>query len=260
MEAILHLDLVSIIKTIGYIGIFAIIFAESGLLIGFFLPGDSLLFTAGLLASTKIPNGTQNYLNLWILIGIVFAGAVLGDSVGFTFGFRVGRKLFRRENSRIFKKENLVKAQGFYERHGGKAIILARFVPIIRTFAPIVAGIGKMKYRTFIIFNIVGGVLWAVSVPMAGYYLGRWIPDIDKYLLPIIAVIIVVSAIPAVLNFLRSSKKKKVSPGTDAGTETDNPMQGPKQNPVKEMTKIRMKSKGFTDGKSAKRNNPGIKG
>ena len=208
INAILHLDLVSIIKTIGYIGIFAIIFAESGLLIGFFLPGDSLLFTAGLLASTKIPNTSQNYLNLWILIGIVFVGAVLGDSVGFTFGYRVGRKLFRRENSRLFKKENLVKAQGFYERHGSKAIVLARFVPIIRTFAPIVAGIGKMNYRTFIVFNIIGGALWAASVPMAGYYLGMFIPNIDKYLLPIIAVIIVVSAIPAALNFLRSRTRK----------------------------------------------------
>ena len=215
MEAILHLDLVSIIKTIGYIGIFAIIFAESGLLIGFFLPGDSLLFTAGLLASTKIPNTSQNYLNLWILIGIVFAGAVLGDSVGFTFGYRIGRKLFRRENSRLFKKENLVKAQGFYERHGGKAIVLARFVPIIRTFAPIVAGIGKMNYRSFIVFNLVGGALWAVSVPMAGYYLGMFIPNIDKFLLPIIAVIIVVSAIPAAFNFLRSSARKKVGPGIE---------------------------------------------
>ncbi|MCL5072186.1 MAG: VTT domain-containing protein [Actinobacteria bacterium] len=209
MDAILHLDLVSIIKTVGYIGIFAIIFAESGLLIGFFLPGDSLLFTAGLLASTKIPNTSQNYLNLWILIGIVFAGAVLGDSVGFTFGYRVGRKLFRRENSRLFKKENLVKAQGFYERHGSKTIVLARFLPFIRTFAPIVAGIGKMNYRTFIVFNIVGGALWAASIPMAGYYLGRLIPSIDKYLLPILAVIIVVSAIPAALNFLRSKTRKK---------------------------------------------------
>jgi membrane-associated protein len=209
MEAILHLDLVAIIKTVGYIGIFAIIFAESGLLIGFFLPGDSLLFTAGLLASTKISGTSQTYLNLWILIGIVFAGAVLGDSVGFTFGYRVGRKLFRRENSRIFKKENLVKAQGFYERHGSKAIVLARFVPIIRTFAPIIAGIGKMNYRTFIAFNVIGGALWSVSVPIIGYYLGKWIPDIDKYLLPIIAVIIIVSAIPAMLNFFRSRTKKK---------------------------------------------------
>jgi membrane-associated protein len=211
MEAILHLDLASIVKTIGYIGIFAIIFAESGLLIGFFLPGDSLLFTAGLLASTKIPNTSQNYLNLWILIGIVFVGAVLGDSVGFTFGYRVGRKLFRRENSRLFKKENLVKAQGFYERHGSKTIVLARFVPIIRTFAPIVAGIGKMNYRTFIVFNVIGGALWAASVPIAGYYLGMFIPNIDKYLIPIIAVIIVVSAIPAALNFLRPRTRKKVS-------------------------------------------------
>ncbi len=242
MEAILHLDLTSIIKTIGYIGIFAIIFAESGLLIGFFLPGDSLLFTAGLLASTKIPNTSQNYLNLWILIGIVFAGAVLGDSVGFTFGFRVGRKLFRRENSRLFKKENLIKAQGFYERHGPKAIVLARFVPIIRTFAPIVAGIGKMNYRTFIVFNVVGGALWAASVPMAGYYLGKLFPklNIDKYLLPIIAVIIVVSAIPAALNFLRSNKKKKENPST--GIKAKNLIQDSKQDLAQDQTQAQVQA------------------
>ena len=250
IEAILHLDLVSIIKAIGYIGIFAIIFAESGLLIGFFLPGDSLLFTAGLLASTKIPNTSQNYLNLWILIGIVFAGAVLGDSVGFTFGYRIGRKLFRRENSRLFKKENLVKAQGFYERHGSKAIVLARFVPIIRTFAPIVAGIGKMNYRTFIVFNIIGGALWAASVPMAGYYLGKWIPGIDKYLLPIIVVIIVVSAIPAALNFLRSSKRKKVSPSVEIKDTAQDPAQEQVQAQVQSQAQVQAAKAEETDTKN----------
>ena len=203
-----HDTLIKELGTAAYVVIFGIIFAESGLLVGFFLPGDSLLFTAGFLASQKVINTNQNYLNLWILMAIVFAGAVIGDSVGFTFGFRIGRKLFQKENSRFFNKENLIKAQNFYERHGSKTIVLARFVPIIRTFAPIVAGIGKMNYRTFIIFNIVGGALWATSVPLAGYYLGKVVPNIDKYLLPIIIVIIVVSAIPAILNFLRSRKKK----------------------------------------------------
>ena len=206
---------VTILGAVAYIIIFGIIFAESGLLIGFFFPGDSLLFAAGFLSSAKIPQSSQTYLNIWILIAIVFVGAVAGDSVGFTFGFRVGRKLFQRENSRFFNKENLLKAQNFYERHGTKTIVLARFIPVIRTFAPIVAGIGKMNYRTFIIFNILGGALWSASVPLAGYYLGKAIPGIDKYLVPIIIVIIVVSAIPAILNFLRSRKKKDLNIETD---------------------------------------------
>jgi membrane-associated protein len=207
MEAILHIDLIGILKTIfntagiGYIIIFGIIFAESGLLIGFFLPGDSLLFTAGLLAS-------QGIISLWILIVVVIVAAISGDTVGYWFGHKVGPMIFKREDSRIFKKENLMRAEKFYERHGAKTIVLARFIPFIRTFAPIVAGVGNMKYRTFLIYNIAGGIVWAVSVPIAGYYLFRYIPNIDKYLLPIILLIIVISAIPAILEFIRSKKKK----------------------------------------------------
>jgi membrane-associated protein len=217
MESFLHFLLnpgillqqwVIILGTVAYAVIFGIIFAESGLLIGFFFPGDSLLFAAGFLSSAKIPESSQTYLNIWILIAIVFIGAVTGDSVGFTFGFRVGRKLFQRENSRFFNKENLIKAQNFYERHGTKTIVIARFIPVIRTFAPIVAGIGKMNYRTFIIFNVAGGALWSAAIPLAGYYLGKIIPGIDKYLLPIIIVIVIVSAIPVMRNFLKSRKKK----------------------------------------------------
>jgi len=210
MDAILHIDLIEILKTvfhttgIGYIVIFAIIFAESGLLIGFFLPGDSLLFTAGLLAS-------QGIINLWILILVVITGAISGDTVGYWFGHKVGPMIFKREDSRMFKKENLIRAEKFYERHGAKTIVLARFLPFIRTFAPIVAGVGSMKYKTFLIYNIVGGIAWAVSVPVAGYYLFKYIPNIDKYLLPIILVIIIVSAIPAMLEFIRSRKKKRIS-------------------------------------------------
>jgi membrane-associated protein len=212
MEAILHLDLIEILTTIfkvagiGYIIIFAIIFSESGLLIGIFFPGDSLLFTAGLLASRGV-------LNIWILVAITFIAAVSGDSVGYAFGHKVGRKLFKRENSRIFKKENLLKAESFYERHGSKTIVLARFIPIIRTFAPIVAGVGKMKYRTFIVYNLAGGLLWSLSVPLIGYYLIKILPEkyqdsVDKYLILIIFLIIVVSAIPAFLEYIRSKRKK----------------------------------------------------
>jgi len=208
MDAILHIDLAGILKDvfhtagIGYTIIFAIIFAESGLLIGFFFPGDSLLFTAGLLAS-------QGIISLWILILVVIAGAISEDSVGYAFGHKVGPMIFKREDSCFFKKENLIRAEKFYERHGAKTIVLERFLPIIRTFAPIVAGVGCMKYKTFLIYNIVVGILWSVSVPIAGYYLFKYIPKIDKYLLPIIVTIIIISAIPAMLEFIRSRKKVK---------------------------------------------------
>ncbi|HEX7561224.1 MAG TPA: VTT domain-containing protein, partial [Candidatus Humimicrobiaceae bacterium] len=151
--------------------------------------------------------------NVWILIAITFIAAVSGDSVGYAFGHKVGRRLFKRENSRIFKKENLLRAESFYERHGSKTIVLARFIPFIRTFAPIVAGVGKMKYRTFIVYNVVGGALWSLSVPLIGYYLIKLLPEkyqaaVDKYLILIVFLIIVVSAIPTFLEFIRSRKKK----------------------------------------------------
>lgn len=217
MDAIFHIDYANMILSLGivaYVVIFGIIFAESGLLIGFFLPGDSMLFTSGFLASQKVANTNQNYLNLWILIAITFIGAVVGDSVGYSFGHRIGRKIFNKPDSKLFKKENLEKAEKFYEKHGKKTIILARFIPIIRTFAPIVAGVGKMRYKTFLSFNIIGGALWSFIVPVAGFYLGRSIPNVDKYMLPIVVIIIIVSAIPAILEFLKGRKKKPVNKNT----------------------------------------------
>lgn len=212
MEAILHIDYASLVLSLGvvaYFVIFAIIFSESGLLIGLFLPGDSLLFTAGFLASQKIAGTNLYYLNLWILIGVTFVAAVTGDSVGYSFGHRIGRKIFTKPDSKLFKKENLEKAEKFYEKYGVKTIILARFVPIVRTFAPIVAGVGKMNYKTFFSFNIIGGALWAVIIPVAGYYLGKLIPDVDKYLLPIVALIVIISAIPTILEIIKDRMKKK---------------------------------------------------
>lgn len=197
-----HFDLTELIKTAGYLGLFAIIFAESGLLIGFFLPGDSLLFTAGLLAS-------QGFFNIYVLALLCFIAAVTGDSVGYWFGHRVGRRLFNREDSLLFHKKNLVKAEEFYEKYGGITIVLARFMPFIRTFAPIVAGIGKMDYQKFLMFNVVGGLLWAVGMTVAGYYLGTIIPDIDKYLLPIIGGIVLVSVLPTGVHILREYRKSK---------------------------------------------------
>lgn len=194
-------NLINLITTGGLLGLFLIVFAESGLFFGFFLPGDSLLFTAGFLAS-------QGIFNLPILILIVFIGAVLGDNVGYSFGKKVGPKLFSRQDSRFFKKENLLKAQAFYEKHGPKTIVLARYTPIIRTFAPIVAGAGNMHYRTFFTYNLLGGALWTGSMCIAGYFLGSVIPDVDKYMLPIIAIIIIVSLLPALKEYLQAKKKK----------------------------------------------------
>lgn len=190
------MDLSELIITAGYVGIFAVIFAESGLLIGFFLPGDSLLFTAGFLAS-------QGYFSLPLLCVLCAVGAIAGDSVGYAFGRRVGRRLFMREDSRLFKKRHLERAEAFYEKHGAKTIVLARFMPVVRTFAPIVAGISLMNYRRFVTYNIVGGLLWGVGVTVAGYMLGSTIPDVDKYLLPIIVVIVVVSVLPSAIHLLR---------------------------------------------------------
>jgi membrane-associated protein len=197
----LNLSLPEIIKTVGYVGLFVIVFAESGLLIGFFLPGDSLLFTAGFLAS-------QGYLSLPVLCVICAAAAILGDSVGYSFGRRVGRRLFFRENSTFFKKKYLVAAEAFYEKHGSKTIVLARFTPIVRTFAPIVAGISEMHYRRFVTYNIIGGILWGAGVSIAGYLLGNIIPDVDKYLLPIIILIIAVSLLPSIIHIMRDEEMR----------------------------------------------------
>ncbi len=197
------LDPERLIATFGTIGLLLIVFAESGLLIGFFLPGDSLLFTAGLLAS-------QGKLNFGVvLVGCVVA-AISGDQVGYLFGRRVGPALFRRPDSRLFKQANVERSRVYFAEHGAKTIVLARFVPIVRTFAPILAGVGNMPYRTFVLFNVAGGVLWAAGLTTAGYVLGNTIPSIDRYLLPVIAGIIVLSFLP-VLYELRKARRERVS-------------------------------------------------
>lgn len=200
----MHLDLPQLIKSLGYFGVWAIIFAESGLLIGFLLPGDSLLFTAGFIAS-------QGFLNITVLIFGAFVCAVLGDNVGYATGHRFGRKLFQKEESWFFHKKNLEKTQAFYEIHGKKALVLARFMPIVRTFAPIVAGIGSMHYRTFMSYNLVGGLLWTVGITLLGYFLGKVIPaeQVDKYLLPIIAGIIVISLVPSVIHLIKENRSNR---------------------------------------------------
>ena len=192
-------NLIQLIKTVGYLGIFGIVFAESGLFFGFFLPGDSLLFTAGLLAS-------QGFFDISALVFLVFLGAVLGDQVGYAFGRNVGPKLFKRENSLFFNKQNLIRAREFYEKYGVATIILARFMPIIRTFAPIVAGIGQMKYRTFVWFNLIGGLLWSVALTLSGYYLVQIIPGIEQYISWIVIGIVIISVIPMIVHWVKTKK------------------------------------------------------
>lgn len=188
-----------LITTLGFAGIIAVVFAESGLFFGFFLPGDSLLFTAGLFAS-------QGYLHItWLLLGISIA-AILGDSVGYAFGKRVGPAIFSREDSLFFHKKHIERAHAFYEKYGVKTIILARFVPIIRTFAPIVAGVAGMKYRTFITYNIFGGILWTVLLTLSGYFFGSLFPETRKYLDLIIIGIIFISFLPIIFEWLKARR------------------------------------------------------
>ena len=193
-----------LLETFGTIGLMVMVFAESGLLIGFFLPGDSLLFTAGFLAS-------QGLLNLAVILVGAFLAAVAGDQVGYMFGARVGPALFKRPNSRFFRQSYVDKAQQYFDRQGPKTIMLARFIPIVRTFAPIVAGVGKMRYRTFVMFNVIGGAVWAVGVTLLGYFLGKSIPNVDKYLLPAVAVIVAVSFIPVVREILKLRRESQES-------------------------------------------------
>src|SRR3989338_3322069 len=196
----LHFDLMALIKTFGYLGIFTIVFAESGLFFGFFFPGDTLLFTAGLIAS-------QGFLNIWILVPLIILGAILGDNVGYWFGTKVGPKIFTREDSFFFHKRHVERTHNFYLKYGAKAIVLARFIPIVRTFTPILAGVGTMSYGTFLKWNIVGGVLWGAGVTLLSYFLGAVIPGIDRYLLPIIIGIIVVSLIPIIVELIKNKQK-----------------------------------------------------
>jgi len=187
----------------GYVGMFAIIFAETGLLVGFFFPGDSLLVTAGLFAST-------GGLNIVLLNVLLIPAAVLGNSVGYWIGHKTGPRLFKREQSLLFRKDYLVKTKNFYDKHGGSTIIVTRFMPFFRTFAPIVAGIGQMKYSKFLFYNVFSALLWILSMTLIGYYLGKTIPDIDKHIEKVIVVIVFLSLLPAIIKYLRHKFSRKV--------------------------------------------------
>lgn len=200
-------DLIDFIKWGGVLAVALVIFAESGLLIGFFLPGDSLLFTAGFLTyAGYLP------INIHLLVAILFVAAVAGDSVGYTFGRKLGPSLFKKPDARLFKQEYIHRANVFYAKHGGMTIVIARFIPIIRTFAPIVAGAARMEYRKFLTFNLMGGFMWAAGVTYAGFFLGKWFEymgwEIDHILLPIIAVIILLSILPPAIHILKDKKQR----------------------------------------------------
>jgi membrane-associated protein len=184
-------DLTALAVWAGYIGMPIIIFAETGLLIGVFLPGDSLLVTAGFLAS-------QGYFNVWLLGAILNIAATAGNQTGYWIGRTAGPKVFAREDSRFFKKKYVDRAHDFYQRHGGKTIIIARFVPIVRTFAPVIAGVGKMRYRTFLFYDVVGGIAWIWSTLLIGYYLPRWIPGAKDHIEKVILGVIFISLLPGV--------------------------------------------------------------
>lgn len=201
----MHFDAKTLVQSLGFWGghlaIWAIVFAESGLFFGFFLPGDSLLFTAGFLASPKVA-----LLNIGILATGCFICAVLGDTVGYFSGKWFGEKLMNQKDTWWFKRKHLAAAQKFYDKNGKKTIVLARFIPIVRTFAPIAAGMAAMNYRYFLTYNLVGGFVWSVGLTFLGYFLGSIIPDVDKYLLPIVLTIIIISLLPSIWHIYQESK------------------------------------------------------
>lgn len=185
----------------GYFVLVGIVFTETGLLVGFFLPGDSLLITAGLVAAA-------GGLNIWWLNILLIVAAVVGDSVGYSIGWRVGPRLFTREKSLLFNPRHVERTRVFYARHGAKTIVIARFVPIIRTFAPVVAGVGQMAYRRFLVYNVAGGIGWVLSMTWAGYLLGHVVPDIGRHIHVVVGVVIVLSVIPILAEILKERKRR----------------------------------------------------
>jgi membrane-associated protein len=195
-------NLPELVQWAGLFGLAAIIFSETGLLIGVFLPGDSLLVTAGLLAA-------RGYLNVYALAPVLTVAAICGNSVGYFIGRATGPRIFNRENSLFFNKKHAIRAHEFYEKHGRKTIVLAQFMPIIRTFGPVVAGVGGMKFRTFITFNIMGAVLWIWSMVAIGYFLGSYIPGIDQHIEIVVAIVVFISLLPGLISWYRAKRAKR---------------------------------------------------
>ena len=212
------LDPEHLIDTFGLLGIFLIVFAESGLLIGFFLPGDALLFTAGFLASGPASVPDDLHLPLVPLILGIWLAAVVGDQVGYAFGKRIGPTLFKRPDSRFFKQANVDKAQEFFDRYGPRAIVLARFVPIVRTFTPITAGVSNMDYKTFVRWNVIGGTVWAFGVTLLGYFLGQ-VDVIEHNLELAILAVVAISCSPIAFEVIKARREKRHSIVADVAAD-----------------------------------------
>lgn len=210
MDTILELfrrlgDLRALIQWAGYVGLTAIIFTETGLFFGFFLPGDSLLVTAGLVAS-------QGYgLDVWLLGALLNVAAIVGDNTNYWVGRLTGARIFSREDSLFFKRKHVERAHAFYEKHGAKTVVLCRFMPIVRTFAPLVAGVGHMRYRTFLLYSVLGGTAWIWSMLFIGYFLGSYVPGVEHHIEKVIIVVIFISILPAIIGALRERKAAKAA-------------------------------------------------
>lgn len=191
----------TVIRWGGYVLLVAIVFTETGLLVGFFLPGDSLLITAGLVAAA-------GGLNIWWLNVLLAVAAIAGDNVGYAIGARIGPRLFTREKSLLFNPDHVRRTRDFYARHGAKTIVIARFVPIIRTFAPVVAGVGQMAYRRFVVYNIAGGIGWVASMTWAGYLLGQAIPNIADHIHVVVIIVVILSVIPIVIEIVKERRRR----------------------------------------------------
>jgi membrane-associated protein len=195
-------DVRQLVQAGGYVGLTLIIFAETGLLVGFFLPGDSLLVTAGLLASQP-----KFGLNVWLLGALLSVAAILGNSAGYAIGRYSGPRLFTKDDSLLFKKKHLFRAQAFYEKHGGKTLVIARFMPIVRTFVPVVAGLAQMRYRDYTLYNVIGAVGWIWSMLFIGYFLGRYIPGVENHIESVILIVIFLSLLPGLISWRREKAR-----------------------------------------------------
>ena len=202
-------DLPELVRWAGLIGLTAIIFSETGLLVGVFLPGDSLLVTAGLLSA-------RGYLNVYTLVPALMAAAICGNSLGYFIGHTTGPRIFNRENSLFFNKKHAMRAHEFYQKHGRKTIVLAQFMPIIRTFSPVIAGVGGMEFRTFITFNIIGAVVWIWSMVGIGYFLGSYIPGIDQHIEIVVVIVVFISLLPAIIGSYRGRRAKRYAAAAGA--------------------------------------------
>jgi len=205
-------NLPDLVQWAGLFGLAAIVFSETGLLVGVFLPGDSLLVTAGLLAA-------RGYLNVYALAPVLTLAAIFGNSVGYSIGRATGPRVFRRENSLFFNKKHAIRAHEFYEKYGHKTIVLAQFMPIIRTFSPVVAGVGGMRLRDFITFNVIGAFCWIWSMLGIGYFLGSYIPGIDKHIEIVVVIVIFISLLPGLISAYRAKRRRRfgAAPTIEAG-------------------------------------------